>query len=93
MKTSYFKLLILIYGFTYFSSIKAATVDLLHKQGVEIVKAEESIAFYEEGMSFYKSFEYLPAEKAFLKVIDLARKTNNPSDLLPRFWAFLTGVS
>lgn len=93
MKTSYFKILIIfISGFNCLSFVKAGTVDM-HQQLIEFDKAEEFLAFYEEGMSFYKSFEYFPAEKAFLKYIDIAEKTNNPSDLLPRFWAYLIGVS
>lgn len=91
MKTSYFKILIIfISGFNCFSIVKAGTVDM-HQQLIEIVKAEESIAFYEEGMSFYNSFEYLPAERAFLKVIDLAEKTDE-EELLAYSFHFLGNI-
>ena len=75
METSHFKILIIfISGFTCFSLVKAGTVDILHQQGKEMDKVEESTAFYEEGMSLYKMSEYLSAEKAFLKSIDIAAK-------------------
>ncbi|MEN8123419.1 MAG: hypothetical protein ABFS35_23990, partial [Bacteroidota bacterium] len=92
MSSAYFKILIiLISGLTCFSSVKAGIFDKLHKQSVEIDKPKDSITYYEEGISFYKSAEYLSAEKAFLKYIDIKEKTEE-NDLLAYSFHYLGNI-
>jgi len=38
---------------------------------------EESLTYYQEGLSFYKMAEYISAEKAFLKSIEVTDTINN----------------
>lgn len=59
---------------------------ILADQDTEINKPEEAQAYYKEGMSLYKMTDYLSAETAFLKSIELANKTEEKETLAYSFY-------
>ena len=65
-------------GFNYlFSSTVSNTTKLVPQQEPEIITNEESYVYYEEGVSLNKIGAYHSAEKAFLRAIDLAEKSQD----------------
>ncbi|RLD75822.1 MAG: hypothetical protein DRJ07_17395, partial [Bacteroidetes bacterium] len=81
MKTIAFKIiLILIFlaGSSYvFSNTVPDATKTIPQQDLDIIPIEESYAYYEEGVSYNKTGAYLSAEKAFLRAIDLAEKSQD----------------
>jgi signal transduction histidine kinase/DNA-binding response OmpR family regulator len=88
LKTIVFEIVILTFflsSFNGFSSIKSDTLKLLLQQDTGINKTNEAQAYYIKGMSLYKKADYLSAETAFLKAIDLANKTDEKETLAYSF--------
>ena len=79
MKTIVFKIIfvivILASSNNVFSISVSDTTSTIFQQDLKIDNIEESQIHYEKGMSYYKVGEYLSAEEAFLKVIDIAIKS------------------
>ena len=53
------------------------TKKTIPQQDLQTKSAEEPTTYYDEGISYYKKFEYLSAEEAFLKAIELAEKSQD----------------
>lgn len=64
------------------------TTNRILQQDLKIKNAEESQAYYEKGMSYYKMAEYLSAEEAFLTAIELAEKSQE-KEILSYSFRFL----
>ena len=58
-----------------FSKTVPDTAKTITQPKLKINRTEESQSFYEKGMSYYKMHEYLSAEEAFLKAINIAEKS------------------
>lgn len=63
----------------------------IHQKDLEISNNEESQAYYEKGISYYKMFEYLSAEEAFLKTIEFADKSEE-KEILSYTFHFLGNI-
>ena len=58
-----------------FSKTVPDTAKTITQPKLKINRTEESQSFYEKGMSYHKMHEYLSAEEAFLKAINVAEKS------------------
>lgn len=81
MKTVTFKILVIIVSLSVSNKVLSNTIPETAKttlnQDLKFDSIEESQAYYEKGMSYYKMHEYLSAEEAFLKVIEFAEKSQD----------------
>ena len=79
MKTIAFKIilvLVFLAGSNFvFSKTVPDTAKTITQPKLKINRTEESQSFYEKGMSYHKMHEYLSAEEAFLKAINVAEKS------------------
>jgi signal transduction histidine kinase/DNA-binding response OmpR family regulator len=79
LKTIAFKIilvLVFLAGSNFvFSKTVPDTAKTITQPKLKINRTEESQSFYEKGMSYHKMHEYLSAEEAFLKAINVAEKS------------------
>lgn|GEM_PF-2216938 len=79
MKTIGYKLIIVIIflsGFnSLFSNIAPDTIEQLPQKELQNNTNEEVRSYYVEGLVLHNSGQYLPAEKEFLKAVELAENT------------------
>ena len=89
MKTTAFKIIFVVVFLAgsnnVFSNADPNTSKKILQQNLKIDNIEESQTYYEKAISYYKLNEYLSAEEAFLKTIDLAEKSKEKEILTYSF--------